>query len=230
MSLRATGVNLTLGDGEARVQALAGVSLSVEPGELVAVVGPSGSGKSSLLAVCGGLRPPTSGEIRIGGTAITGLDAAGLTRIRRDRIGFVFQQSNLLPSLNALDQLLLIAHIGGRRPNRQDRERAAELLEQVGMTPRVSRRPGELSGGERQRIGIARALMSCPTLLLVDEPTSMLDHERGRRIVELLARECHEQRVATLMVTHDASMLDFADRIARMQDGRLSEHKANAAH
>jgi putative ABC transport system ATP-binding protein len=206
------------------------VSLTVNPGELVAVAGPSGSGKSSLLAVCGALRTPTSGEIRIGDAAISGLTAADLTRIRRSQIGFVFQQSNLLPSLNAMEQLLLIAHIAGRRPNRQDRERAADLLEQVGMAHRSTRRPGELSGGERQRIGIARALMSRPILLLVDEPTSMLDHERGRQVVELLARECHQHRVATLMVTHDASMLDFADRLARMQDGRLTEFARDAAH
>jgi putative ABC transport system ATP-binding protein len=230
MSLRVTDVSLSFGDGGERVQALAGVSLNVDAGELVAVVGPSGSGKSSLLAVCGGLRSPTSGDITVGEELITGLNAAELTRIRQQKIGFVFQQSNLLPSLNALDQLLLIAHIAGNRSAGQSRERALELLEQVGMSHRLNRRPGELSGGERQRIGIARSLMSRPALLLVDEPTSMLDHDRGRQIVELLARECHEHRVATLMVTHDAAMLDVADRVARMQDGRLTEPGRNAAH
>lgn len=230
MSLVVREVSLAFGAGEARVQALVGVSLTVNPGELVAVAGPSGSGKSSLLAVCGALRTPGSGEIRIAGAVISGLPAAELTRIRRSQIGFVFQQSNLLPSLNALEQLLLIAHIAGRRPNPVDRARAAQLLDQVGMSHRRDRRPGELSGGERQRIGIARALMSRPSVLLVDEPTSMLDHDRGRQVVELLAQECHEHRVATLMVTHDASMLDCADRVARMKDGRLTECARDAAH
>ena len=223
MSLRAENVCLTLGDGEQRVQALDGVSLEVRPGELLAVVGPSGSGKSSLLAVCGGLRTPTSGSIFIAGSEITQLSAPALTTVRRDRLGFVFQQSNLVPSLTALEQLLLTVHLRGRRPGAEDCEKALALLKEVGMDARRDRRPAQLSGGERQRVGIARALMSDPALLLVDEPTSMLDNNRGRQIVELLARECHEHEVATLMVTHDPDMLSFADRVVYMMDGRLSD-------
>ena len=222
MSLAAEGLVLVLGDGDQQVRALDGVSIAVGDGELVAVAGPSGSGKSSLLAVCGGLRTPTAGSIRIGEAEITRLPAAELTALRRDRIGFVFQQSNLVPSLTAIDQLLLIGHLRGRRPGRAERERAAGLLREVGMGERMDRRPGQMSGGERQRVGIARALMSQPALLLVDEPTSMLDHARGRQIVELLARECHEHRVATLMVTHDPAMLGYADRVVHMADGRLA--------
>ena len=193
------------------------------PGELVAVLGPSGAGKSSLLAVCGGLRTPTSGTISINGTEITSVKPAQLTEIRRERIGFVFQQSNLVPSLTALDQLLLLVHLRGKKPNGEDTKRAQALLDEVGMSARADRRPGQLSGGERQRVGIARAFMMSPALLLVDEPTSMLDQNRGKQIVELLSKECHDHSVATLMVTHDQSVLSSADRVVNISDGRLSE-------
>lgn len=223
MSLRVSDVSLTLGDGDQQVAALDRVSLELAPGQLMAVVGPSGSGKSSLLAVCGGLRRPSSGQIFINGTEITALRPEKLTAMRRDHIGFVFQQSNLVASLTALEQLLLMVHLRGRRPRRSDRERALSLLREVGMEHRLDRRPHQLSGGERQRVGIARALMTEPALLLVDEPTSMLDRNRGRQIVELLIRECHEHQVATLMVTHDPDMLVGADRMVQMADGRLAE-------
>jgi putative ABC transport system ATP-binding protein len=223
MSMNAVDVSLTLGDGDQQVRALDKVSLTVGPRELLAVVGPSGSGKSSLLAVCGGLRTPTTGQIFIEDTEITGMAPEKLTRVRRDRIGFVFQQSNLVPSLTALDQLLLIVHLRGRNPGRAERDKALALLAEVGMEQRTDRRPDQMSGGERQRVGLARALMSDPAILLVDEPTSMLDRKRGRQIVELLARECHEHNVAALMVTHDPGMLDCADRIVQMLDGRLSD-------
>jgi putative ABC transport system ATP-binding protein len=222
MSLSCVAVTLTLGDGEQQVRALDGVNLDVGPGEFVAVVGPSGSGKSSLLAVCGGLRTPTSGQVVIGGADITGMAREALTDVRRERIGFVFQQSNLVPSLTALEQLLLTVHLRGERPDEAARRKALALLEEVGMADRSHRRPNQLSGGERQRVGIARALMGQPAVMLVDEPTSMLDHGRGEQIVELLARECHEHKVATLMVTHDPGMLGHADRVVRMMDGRLS--------
>jgi putative ABC transport system ATP-binding protein len=222
MSLKAVDVCLTLGDGDQQVQALDHVNLEVAPGELLAVLGPSGAGKSSLLAVCGGLRSPTSGEILIDGEPITGLGQARLTRIRLEKLGFVFQQSNLVPALTALDQLLLVPHMRGHRPGPAERERARSLLEEVGMGARLDRRPNQLSGGERQRVGIARALMGRPSVLLVDEPTSMLDRSRGHQIVELLRRECHEHRVATLMVTHDHELLSVVDRAVEIQDGRLS--------
>lgn len=219
-------VCLVLGDGEQKVAALDHVSLDVASGELLAVVGPSGSGKSSLLAVIGGLRRPTSGQIRVGGTELTGLSPEALTTVRRERIGFVFQQSNLVPSLTALDQLLLIPHLRGRRPSAADRDRARALLRDVGMEHRSGRRPAELSGGERQRVGIARALMGEPTVMLVDEPTSMLDHPRGRQVMELLSAQCHERRVAALIVTHDPAMLDGVDRVVGIVDGRLAETHA----
>ena len=231
MSLQVDSVSLVLGDGDQQVKALDNISLRVAPGELLAVVGPSGSGKSSLLAVCGGLRSPTSGRIQIGDTELTALNGEGLTRVRRDGIGFVFQQSNLLPALTVLDQLLLTVHLRGIAPGGADRDRAMLLLQQVGMEARSRRRPAELSGGERQRVGIARALMSSPRVLLVDEPTSMLDQSRGRQIVELLRGQCHEHRVAALMVTHDPDMLSLADRAVHIADGRLKEIEVrHAAH
>ena len=223
MSLHVDNVSLLLGDGDQQVKALDGVSTVVNPGELVAIVGPSGAGKSSLLAVCGGLRAPTSGSVSIDGIEISGLTPSALTKIRRDRIGFVFQQSNLVPALTSIDQLLLLVHLQGRRPGKADRDRAAALLDEVDMSHRANRRPDQMSGGERQRVGIARALMTEPNLMLVDEPTSMLDHNRGHAIVELLAGRCRDHNVATLMVTHDRGMLDAATRILNISDGKLSE-------
>jgi putative ABC transport system ATP-binding protein len=223
MSLIVKNVTLELGDGDQQIRALDDVSATVHPGELAVVLGPSGAGKSSLLAVCGGLRTPTSGTVIVADKVISQLSPAALTRVRRDLISFVFQQSNLVPSLTAVEQLLLIAHLKGRRPNSADRERARALLAEVGMSHRADRRPEQLSGGERQRIGIARALMSEPTLLLVDEPTSMLDQERGKAIVELLAAQCSEHQVAALMVTHDNDMVKAASTVMHIRDGRLTQ-------
>lgn len=222
-SLEISNVSLVFGDGDQQVKALDDVNLELEAGELMIVLGPSGAGKSSLLAVCGGLQTPTSGTVVIDGIDINDMTKSKHIKIRRDSIGFVFQQSNLIPSLTAFDQLLLMAHLRGRRPNPDDRAKAMQLLDEVGMSTKAKRRPNELSGGERQRVGIARALMTDPKILLVDEPTSMLDRNRGHRIVELIKRECHEHNVATLMVTHDQSILDQADRVVEISDGRLSE-------
>lgn len=222
MSLDIRNVTLELGDGDQKVRALDNVSATMASGQLTAVVGPSGSGKSSLLAVCGGLATPTSGSVSIDGLVISELSPAELTRVRRDSIGFVFQQSNLVPALTALDQLLLLVHLQGRRPGASDRQRALDLLTEVDMANRADRRPDQLSGGERQRVGIARALMTEPKVLLVDEPTSMLDHQRGRAIVELLASRCRDHNVATLMVTHDPGMLDAAGSVMHIIDGRLT--------
>lgn len=225
MSLVIQNVTLELGDGDQKVRALDDVSAVVKLGELTAVVGPSGAGKSSLLAVCGGLRTPTSGSVSINGQVISDLSSAALTRVRRDSIGFVFQQSNLVPALTTVDQLLLLVHLKGRKPGKADRERALALLDEVGMTHRADRRPDQLSGGERQRVGIARALMGAPQIMLVDEPTSMLDHKRGRAIVELLAARCRDHNVAALMVTHDPGMLDSANSVMHISDGRLTQER-----
>lgn len=213
-------VCLRYGDGDGEVVALDDVSLTVDPGDLVAVVGASGSGKSSLLAVAGAMRQPDSGHIHVGGTAVTGVPAKQRSALRHDRVGFVFQGSNLLASLTALEQLELVGRIG-RAPRAETRTKALALLDEVGLAAKAGRRPGQLSGGERQRVGIARALMADPAVLLVDEPTSALDHQRAIDIVSLLVEETHRHRIATLMVTHDRSLARLADRVVEMRDGRL---------
>lgn len=214
-------VTLTLGDGHTAVTALDQVGLSVAPGEFAAVVGPSGSGKSSLLAVAGGLQQPTSGTVHIAGTELTALSDKERTAARRHHIGFVFQQSNLLASLTVREQLLLPLHIDGRL-DVAARTRADELIEAVGLSHRAGSRPHQLSGGERQRAGLARALMTSPSVLLVDEPTSALDRVRSGEAVQLIAEQTHQHGTATVMVTHDTEIMDAADRVYEMVDGQLS--------
>jgi putative ABC transport system ATP-binding protein len=222
MSLTLDTVRLTYPDGDRRVVALDNVTLHADRGEFVAVTGPSGSGKSSLLAVAGALVTPESGRVRVDGHDLGGLDAKALDRLRLTSIGFVFQQSNLLASLSVLDQLLLVANLNGGDRRAAER-RAMELLERVGLAAKAKRRPGRLSGGERQRVGVARALMGSPAVLLVDEPTSALDHDRGAAVVELLREITSEQAVATVMVTHDIQHLHLVDRTVTMHDGELTE-------
>ncbi|MFJ9929590.1 ABC transporter ATP-binding protein [Streptomyces misionensis] len=221
MSLRLTDVTLTYPDGDTRLTALDRVSLEVPRGSLTAVVGPSGSGKSSLLAVAATLVTPDAGTVTVDGTRTTGLSRRELTELRRRTIGIVFQQPHLLPSLTAVEQLQVMAHLDGRSPAGA-RGRAMELLDAVGLADRAGRRPHQLSGGQRQRVNIARALMNEPTVLLVDEPTSALDHERGAGVVALLARLTRHQPTATVLVTHDRTHLGAADRIAEVHDGRLT--------
>lgn len=204
-------------DGDETVTALDNVDLQVAPGEIVAIVGPSGAGKSSLLAAAGGLIQPTFGTVTVGGTDLTGLSGKRLTELRRTRIGFVFQSSNLVPALKAVDQLRLPLTFGKIRDSRDP----MELLEEVGMSHKAKRRPNQLSGGERQRLGIARALVTKPQVLLVDEPTAALDRQRSQDVVALLAKETKEQGVATIMVTHDHEVLHHCDRVHEMIDGRL---------
>jgi putative ABC transport system ATP-binding protein len=218
--LSLSGVTLELGDGEETVLALDAVDLTVAPGEFVAIVGPSGSGKSSLLAVAGALVRPTRGDVIVADQDLGSLGARERARVRRDAIGFVFQSGNLLPALTAVDQLRLPL-----RFNRSARVAARDpraLLAEVGMEGKADRRPHQLSGGERQRVGIARALVTTPRLLLVDEPTAALDRHRSREVVDLLARETRQHTVATVMVTHDHEILGACDAVYSMADGRLS--------
>ncbi|WP_411143955.1 ABC transporter ATP-binding protein [Streptomyces sp. x-80] len=221
MSLELTDVTLTYPDGDARLTALDGVSLTVPAGSMTAVIGPSGSGKSSLLAVAATLITPDRGRVVIDGRDTAGLGRAALTALRRTTIGTVFQQPNLLPSLTAAEQLQVMAHLDGRSP-RTARPRALELLAAVGLAERADRRPHQLSGGQRQRINIARALMNEPAVLLVDEPTSALDHERGAAVLDLLTTLTHQRATATVLVTHGRSHLDAVDEVVEVLDGRLS--------
>lgn len=220
MSLSLSGITLTYPDGEDRLTALDHVTLEVPRGSLTAVVGPSGSGKSSLLAVAATLVTADSGTVTIDGATTTGMSRGELTGLRRHKIGIVFQQPHLLPSLTAVEQLQVMARIDGRSPGGA-RGRAMELLDTVGLARQAARRPHELSGGQRQRVSVARALMNGPAVLLVDEPTSALDHQRGAAVIDLLARLTHERATATVLVTHDRSHLAAADRIADVHDGRL---------
>ncbi|MEV0676453.1 ABC transporter ATP-binding protein [Actinosynnema sp. NPDC050436] len=221
MSLVLRDVTLTYADGDGRLTALDRVGLDVPAGTLTAVVGPSGSGKSSLLAVAATLVTPDAGTVTVAGVTTTGLRRGELAALRRRTIGTVFQQPNLLPSLTAAEQLQVMAHLDGRSPAAA-RPRALDLLDAVGLADLAGRRPHQLSGGQRQRVNIARALMNRPTVLLVDEPTSALDHERGAAVVDLITRLTRDQSTATVLVTHDRAHLATADRVVEVHDGRLT--------
>ncbi|MET4061839.1 putative ABC transport system ATP-binding protein [Arthrobacter sp. UYP6] len=220
-ALSLTGVTLEYPDGEGTLKALDDVSLEVPAGEILSLVGPSGSGKSSLLAVAATLIRPTSGSVSVAGTDTATLDDAGRTTLRRGKVGLIFQQPNLLPSLTAVEQLVITDRLRGLRSSAST-ERAMELLDLVGLSPAANKRPHQLSGGQRQRVNIARALMGSPALMLVDEPTAALDHERSESIVKLLVELTREFGFGTVMVTHDTDFVPLTDAVAGMRDGRLS--------
>lgn len=217
-------VTLTYPDGASRLTAVDGVSLGVPPGSTTALLGPSGSGKSSLLAIAATLTVPDSGRVVLGGAEVVtdgaALPPARRAELRRTRIGIVFQQHRLLPSLTALEQLTLVAHLQGGRP-RDAETRARAVLAAVGLEDAADRRPHTLSGGQRQRVNIARALVNEPDVLLVDEPTSALDHERGEQVVELVTSLTRATGAATLLVSHDEATLGSVDAVARISGGRL---------
>lgn len=215
-------VSKVYGDGDTSAKVLDQVSLEVKAGEFVAVVGPSGAGKSTFLSIAGALLSPTSGRIALGGEDITELSPSELNQVRLDKIGFVFQSSNLIPYLTVMDQLLLISKLAGS-PRRAAEAKAGELLQRLGLAHRRKHYPDSLSGGERQRVAIARAWMNDPEIILADEPTASLDSDRGRDVVQMLADEVKLRDKAAVMVTHDQRMLDLCDRIVYIEDGKLSE-------
>lgn len=220
--IRATGLTKVYGQGATEVRALDGVDFAVAPGEFVAIMGPSGSGKSTLLHVVGALEPATKGSVALEGERYDGLDDDELTRLRRERMGFVFQFFNLLPSLSALENVLLPALIA-RRAGDEARARADDLLRRVGLGGRAEHTPSELSGGEQQRVSIARALLLSPQVVLADEPTGNLDSRAGGEILRLLRELNRDEGVTVVMVTHDPSAAAIADRIVFLRDGRVCE-------
>jgi putative ABC transport system ATP-binding protein len=215
----ATDLTRRYGEGEAAVDALRGVTLEVQPGELVAVMGPSGSGKSTLMHLLAALDKPTSGDVEIAGQAVAQLSDRDVTLLRRRHIGFVFQFFNLLPMLDAEENVKLPLSIAGEKP---DKEFFEGLLNRVGLADRRTHRPSELSGGQQQRVAIARALVSRPTVVFADEPTGNLDSSTGGEILELL-RSSSDLGQTIVMVTHDANAATIADRVLFLADGRIVE-------
>jgi putative ABC transport system ATP-binding protein len=213
-------VSRTFGGGASAVHAVNDVSFELESGSFVTLVGASGSGKSSLLNIIGTLESPDSGRVLIDGVDLYQLDDNARTRFRRERIGFVFQFFHLLPTLTALENVMLPAELAGQR-GRDVRDKARALLERVGLTQRTAHKPDELSGGEMQRVAIARALMMDPPLLLADEPTGNLDSKTGWAILDLLRGALDEQRTL-ILVTHDPAVAKQGDRVLTMADGKLA--------
>ncbi|MBX9955561.1 ABC transporter ATP-binding protein [Peribacillus simplex] len=208
------------GEGDNKVTALDDISLNVRAGEFVAIVGPSGSGKSTFLSIAGALLSPSEGRLLLNDEDITTLTPKELTRVRLEKVGFVFQSSNLVPYLTVRDQLLLLSELIGKL-GKKTLKKADELLSHLGLGHRADYLPEALSGGERQRVAIARSLMNDPEIILADEPTASLDSKRGRDVVEMLAHEVKSRNKAAIMVTHDERMLDLCDRVVNITDGKV---------
>lgn len=226
-ALRAKGLDKCYGEGETEVWALRGVDLVLAAGQVVALLGPSGAGKSTLIKVLGLVTQPEAGDLWMNGERILeqGRPVIDVRELRRSHIGFVFQKANLIPFLNARRNVEIACEIGERYPPRQ---RAEELLDYLGLTHRSRAYPQALSGGEQQRVAIARALANSPALILADEPTAALDKDRGRAVMQLLARVAHEQGTAVVVVTHDHRALEVFDAIYEMEDGRLMRGASTA--
>jgi putative ABC transport system ATP-binding protein len=216
----ATDLTRRYGEGEAAVDALRGVTLQVHSGQLVAVMGPSGSGKSTLMHLLAALDKPTAGTVEIAGQDVGSLSDRAVTILRREHIGFVFQFFNLLPMLTAEENVLLPLSIAGEKP---DEEFFEDLLQRVGLAQRRKHRPAELSGGQQQRVAIARALVSRPTVVFADEPTGNLDSKTGHDILQLLRASAEELGQTMVMVTHDATAAEIADRVLFLDDGLVVE-------
>ncbi|EAC5861478.1 ABC transporter ATP-binding protein [Listeria monocytogenes] len=220
MTLIMKNISKNYQDGEQVIEVLKNVSLEVAQGEFVAIVGPSGAGKSTFLSIAGALLSPTEGEIAIGGTTLNNMSEKALTKVRLDKVGFIFQGANLIPYLSVRDQLLVIAELSGEKGSAA-KERADKLLQELGLTARQNNYPESLSGGEKQRVAIARALMNDPDIILADEPTASLDASRGHKVVQMIADEVKRKNKAAIMVTHDERVLDLVDRVIRIEDGYL---------
>jgi putative ABC transport system ATP-binding protein len=216
--VEATGLSRRYGEGAAAVDALLDVTTAFERGRFTAIMGPSGSGKSTLMHILAGLDKPTSGTVVLDGQEITSLDDGELTRLRRDKLGFVFQFFNLLPVLTAEENLVLPLSIAGRKPDRQWLE---QLIRTVGLEDRRTHRPSELSGGQQQRVALARALVSKPAVVFADEPTGNLDSKASADVLRLLRQAVDEFDQTVIMVTHDPAAAAHADRLITLRDGRI---------
>ncbi len=215
----ARGLAKLYGHGAAQVRALDGVDVDFAAGAFTAIMGPSGSGKSTLMHLLAGLDAATSGTVRLGETVLTGLDDDDLTRLRRDRVGFVFQSFNLLPMFTALQNVLLPLDLAGSRP---DAAWLDQLVATLGLADRLEHRPSELSGGQQQRVAIARALVTKPDVVFADEPTGNLDSRAGAQVLSFLRRSVRELGQTLIMVTHDPAAAAYADRVVLLADGRIA--------
>lgn len=218
--VRADGVNFAYGEGESRVQVLFDNRIAIAPGQLVVMTGPSGSGKTTLLTLIGGLRSLQEGRIEVLGRDLAGLGAGELVRVRRD-LGFIFQMHNLFESLTAYENVKMAVQLNGAGSTADMRERAVGMLQRLGLGHRIDHKPHSLSGGQRQRVAIARALASRPKLVLADEPTAALDKDATHNVVSLFKEMTVEHNTAILMVTHDNRIIELADRLVHMVDGRI---------
>ncbi len=225
LAARVQSLTKTYGRGEGAVRALDDVSVGIRRGQFTAIMGPSGSGKSTLMHIMAGLDAATSGRVWIGDTDITALSDLELTILRRRRVGFVFQAFNLVPTLDALGNILLPFDLDGRRPSALERARIDGLVETLGLGPRLRHRPHELSGGQQQRVAIARALATAPDLVFADEPTGNLDSRSGREVLGLLAAASRDHGQSIAMVTHDPIAASHADRVILLGDGRIVADK-----
>lgn len=210
-------------DNNEKIIALKNVSLTVNSGELVAIVGPSGSGKSTFLSIAGALLQPTTGQIKINDTDISTYNEKQLSDLRLQELGFILQSSNLVPYLNVLEQLLLVKQMQGK-VTIADKKQAIQLLTELGLSEKLKNFPSDLSGGQKQRVAIGRALMNDPSVILADEPTASLDTKKAHEVVQLLVNETKKHQKATIMVTHDERMLAYCDRVFQMEDGELTDY------
>lgn len=220
--LRTEDLKKYYGSGESLVRALDGVSLSVEEGEFVAVVGTSGSGKSTLLNMMGGLDIPTEGEVIIGGKKLSHMDDERLTIFRRRRIGFVFQNYNLIPILNVYENIILPVSLDGEKP---DEHYIRKIIDLLGLNGKLTEMPNNLSGGQQQRVAIARALATKPAILLCDEPTGNLDSKTSQDVLGLIRMSSREFNQTVVMITHNEEIAQTADRVIRIEDGRIKESR-----
>jgi putative ABC transport system ATP-binding protein len=219
--IEATNIVKVLGEGAGRVEALKGINLALAGGELTLLMGPSGSGKTTLLSILGCMLTPTAGNIQIRGRATTGLGSEQLAQLRRENIGFVFQSYHLFPTLTAGENVRLALDVRGDG-SPAARRKAEAALATVGLAHKAKSFPRELSGGEQQRVAIARAIVGDPSLVLADEPTAALDSESGHTVMKLLADIAKDPKRALFIVTHDPRIMPFADRVLRIEDGRIA--------